>query len=123
MDLKSWQQAQTAVIGSLLIDPEHTAGMIFAQARAEHFSDAALRHVFEAARGLWAERKPVDPVTICAAAGGEYEKLLASCMETTPTKRRDLSRSDPGRGEAVRDPDGRHGDHQQQRSDRGRGGL
>ena len=85
MDLKAWQQAQTAVIGSLLIDPEHTAGMIFAQARAEHFSDAALRHVFEAARGLWAERKPVDPVTICAAAGGEYEKLLAECMETTPT--------------------------------------
>ena len=23
MDLKAWQQAQTAVIGSLLIDPEH----------------------------------------------------------------------------------------------------
>lgn len=85
MDLKAWQQAQTAVIGSLLIDPEHTAGMIFAQARAEYFSDAALRHVFEAAHGLWADRKPVDPVTICAAAGGEYEKLLAECMETTPT--------------------------------------
>ena len=85
MDLKAWQQEQTAVIGSLLIDPEHTAGMIFTQARAEHFSDAALRHVFEAAQGLWADRKPVDPVTICAAAGGEYEKLLAACMETTPT--------------------------------------
>jgi len=85
VDLKAWQQEQTAVIGSLLIDPEHTAGMIFTQARAEHFSDAALRHVFEAAQGLWADRKPVDPVTICAAAGGEYEKLLAACMETTPT--------------------------------------
>ena len=85
MDLNARRQAEAAVIGSLLIDPDRVAGLVFSKARAEHFSDAALRHVFEAAHGLWADRKPVDPVTICAAAGGEYEKLLAECMETTPT--------------------------------------
>ena len=85
MDLKAWTQAQTAVIGALLLDPEHTAGMIFAQARPEHFGDPSLRHVFEAARDLWNERRPVDPVTVLAASGGEYEPLLADCMRLTPT--------------------------------------
>ena len=85
MDLKAWTQAQTAVIGALLLDPEHTAGMIFAQARPEHFGDPSLRHVFEAARELWNERRPVDPVTVLAASGGEYEPLLADCMRLTPT--------------------------------------
>ena len=85
MDLNARRQAEAAVIGSLLIDPDRVAGLVFSQARAEHFSDAALRHVFEAARGLWSARKALDPVTILAAAGGDYEKLLAECMQVTPT--------------------------------------
>ena len=85
MDLNARRQAEASVIGSLLIDPDRVAGLVFSQARAEHFSDAALRHVFEAARGLWSARKALDPVTILAAAGGDYEKLLAECMQVTPT--------------------------------------
>lgn len=85
MDLSARKQAEAAVIGSLLIDPDRVAGLVFSQARAEHFSDAALRHVFEAAHGLWSARKALDPVTILAAAGGDYEKLLAECMQATPT--------------------------------------
>ena len=87
MDLKAWTQAQTAVIGALLLEPDKVSGMIFAQARPEHFGDPALRHVFEAARGLWNERKAVDAVTVLGAAGGEYEPLLADCMRLTPTVR------------------------------------
>ena len=85
MDLKAWQQAQSAVLGSLLIDPEHTAALIFGSARPEHFGDFSLRHVFEAARGLWEARKPVDPVTVLAAAGDAYAGLIEGCMRTTPT--------------------------------------
>ena len=85
MDLNARRQAEAAVVGSLLIDPEHVAGAVFSQGRAEHFSDAALRHVFEAARALWTERRPLDPVTILGAAGGDYEQLLADCMRATPT--------------------------------------
>lgn len=90
MDLNSprnnaWLQAQQSVIGSLLIDPEHVAGEIFQRARPEHFGDAALRHIFEAARGIWDERRPIDPVTILDAAGGQYEQLLAETMKLTPT--------------------------------------
>lgn len=85
MDLTAWQQAQSAVLGSLLIDPDHTAGLVFAQARAEHFSDVGMRHVFEAARDLWREKRPVDPVTVLASAGDAYAPLIEGCMRTTPT--------------------------------------
>lgn len=85
MDLNAWKQAQGAVIGSLLIDPDHTAGLIFSQARLDFFADQSLRHVFNAARDIWADGKAVDAVTVCAALGGEYEQLLAECMTATPT--------------------------------------
>lgn len=81
----AWYQAQVGVIGSLLIDPQHTAGLIFQQAREAHFGDAALRHVFLAARELWADRKPLDAITILHAAGDVYEGLLGECMQATPT--------------------------------------
>ena len=85
MDLNAWRDAQGAVIGSLLIDPEHVAGLVFSQARAEHFGDAALRHVFEAARDLWQDRRPVDAVTVAAAAGADYRQLIMDSMISTPT--------------------------------------
>ena len=85
MDLNAWTQAQRAVIGSLLIDPAKTAGLVFAQARPEHFGDPALRHVFEAAHGIWSAQKPVDAVTVLAAAGDDYEPLITECLQTTPT--------------------------------------
>lgn len=81
----AWVKAQQSVIGSLLIDPEHVAGEIFQRARPEQFGDASLRHIFEAARGLWNERRTLDPVTILDAAGGQYEQLLGDLMRVTPT--------------------------------------
>ena len=85
MDLSLWQDAQRAVVGSLLIDPDKVSGLVFSRARAEHFSDPALRHVFEAARGIWQERRPVDAVTVAAAAGPDYRELIADAMRATPT--------------------------------------
>ena len=85
MDLIAWQQGQNAVLGSLLIDPDHTAGIVFSRARSEHFGDAAMRHVFEAARDLWRSQKTVDAVTVLGAAGGSYETLIRDCMTMTPT--------------------------------------
>lgn len=81
----AWLQAQRSVIGALLIDPEHCAGEIFQRARIEHFGDASLRHVFEAARGLFTENRALDVVTILDAAGPQYEQLLRDCMTATPT--------------------------------------
>ncbi len=81
----AWTEAQESVIGSLCIDPDAVAGLIFSKARPEYFSDSGLRHIFEAALELWAERKPIDIVTILHAAGGEYEEILRHCMRETLT--------------------------------------
>ena len=81
----SWQEAQQAVIGSLLLDAEYAAGEIFQSAKPAWFGNTEFRHVFESARELWLQGKPLDPVTILAAAGNDYEKLLRAAMLATPT--------------------------------------
>ena len=87
MDLSTWKLAQQSVIGSLLIDPDQCAGLIFQSAKASHFGEAELRHVFEAAQELWNENRRLDPITILNRAGAEYEQLLRDCMTATPTVR------------------------------------
>lgn len=87
MDLTAWKLAQKSVIGALLIDPEYSAGLIFQSAKASHFGETELRHVFEAARELWNENRQLDAVTILDRAGSEYEQLLRDCMINTPTAR------------------------------------
>lgn len=86
MALTAWAEAQRAVIGSLMLDPELTSGEIFQGAQSAHFGDPALRHIFEAARGLWEANRPIDPVTVAAACGtDDFGKLIAECMQSMPT--------------------------------------
>lgn len=85
MDLRAWQEAQLSVIGSLLIDPKRCAGEIFQRARSQHFSDPTALHIFESARRLWNDDKPLDPVTILNAAGGQYSDYIKHAAITTPT--------------------------------------
>ena len=68
MDL-NFPQAEAAVLGAILIDPDGVLPPLLEQLRPEDFESAPLRHLFEAARDLYLARKPVDPVTIGAAAG------------------------------------------------------
>ena len=82
--LNSWLDAQTSVIGSLLID-SGCAGVIMQRARPEQFGDEALRHVFEAQRELWLGSRPIDIVTVLAALGESYRETLVRCVELTPT--------------------------------------
>jgi replicative DNA helicase len=86
MALTAWTEAQRALIGSLMLDPDLVSGELFQSAQSAHFGDPALRHIFEAARELWEANKPIDPVTVAAACGSEdYSKLIGECMKATPT--------------------------------------
>lgn len=85
MDLTAWGDAQRSVIGALLIAPEKTAGEIFQSARPVHFGDPAVRHLFETAQQIWTENRPIDAVTLLAAAGEDYRELIVKCMTETPT--------------------------------------
>lgn len=53
MELSQYYDAQVAVLGSLLIEPDRLAGQIFHRVRAEDFSAAELRHIFEAAKEVF----------------------------------------------------------------------
>lgn len=86
MDMRDHRilDAETAVLGSMLIAPEIT-GEVMLRLRAEDFLDAEHRHVFEAVRSLWQQCSPVDAVTVLHELGDAYEPFLRQIMEVTPT--------------------------------------
>ena len=76
--------AETAVLGSLLIDPQ-LAGEVFHRIAPDDFRDATRRNIFSAARDLFFERAPLDPVTVVERAGKAYAQTVADIMQATPT--------------------------------------
>ena len=86
MALSAWAEAQRAVIGSLMIQPDQWAGEVFQRAKPAHFGDASLRHIFETSMGLWSENRPIDPISVSAACGSDkYGELIRKCMLEMPT--------------------------------------
>ena len=81
---ESWKQAQEAVIGSMMID-ERCVGLVLRETADGHFPDGTCRHLYQAVRALWDERRPVDPVSVLAQAGGDYKETIARIMQQTPT--------------------------------------
>ena len=76
--------AEASVLGSLLISPE-IAGDVFHRLRPEDFADPTVRSLFTAARSIWLERRPVDPVLLLDRAGAEYGDAVRAIMVGTPT--------------------------------------
>lgn len=81
---KATLAAEYSVIGALLLDPK-IAGELFAATRESDFLRAELRTVYTAAREIFNRGRPLDPVTIRAAIGKEYEPLLMECMDVCST--------------------------------------
>jgi len=79
-----YREAQQSVIGSLLIDPEHTLGLVMDKLRPEQFRDE-WRTLFGAIRELWLAQQPVDPVTVADRAGPGYADRIRQIMALTPT--------------------------------------
>lgn len=77
-------EAQTGVLGSLLLDAPSCAGEIFQRTRPEHYTEA-YRTLFEAARTLYQQGQPIDPVTVRGLVGEEYTQMLVQLMDLTPT--------------------------------------
>lgn len=76
--------AQRSVIGSLLLDAPHVAGMVMHRTRPEDYTGEC-RTIFEACRELFQVGKPIDPTTVRARIGKEYTAFLLQLMEETPT--------------------------------------
>ena len=77
-------EAETAVIGALLIDPRILKDVIFT-VREQDFGVELNRKIFRAARELYLRAKPVTPVTIRDKVGKESSEYLAQLLEITTT--------------------------------------
>jgi len=82
--LKIYEEAQQAVIGSLLIDPESVAGPVMQLLSAEDFN-GAFKNAFREIRKLWANGEPIDIVIVLSHLGDGYAKWLREVMRLTPT--------------------------------------
>ena len=75
--------AQNAVLGSALIEPDLVPKVIQAT-RKEDFTGAC-RTVYDTMSRLYQDGAPVDVVSIGAALGAEYRRFLVELMEITPS--------------------------------------
>lgn len=76
--------AQRSVIGSLLLDARHVAGMVMHRTRPEDYTGEC-RTIFEACRELFQAGKPIDATIVRGRVGAAYTDFLVQLMEETPT--------------------------------------
>lgn len=76
--------AERAVIGSMLIDPEIVRDVLMAVS-SKDFLNPANRLIFQTARALFQAGSPVDAVAIRDRIGPDYSKYMMDLMEITPT--------------------------------------
>ena len=76
--------AQRSVIGSLLLDAPHVAGMVMHRTRPEDYTGEC-RTIFEACRELFQAGKPIDATIVRGRIGAAYTDFLVQLMEETPT--------------------------------------
>lgn len=85
MSIATLDEAQIAVVGSILIDAD-CLGDVLTRVRAEDFVYPRYRAIFEAARDLYIAGAPVDQVLIMNRCGGEaIRETVVTCMDLTPT--------------------------------------
>ena len=76
--------AQRSVIGSLLLDARHVAGMVMHRTRPEDYTGEC-RTIFETCRELFQAGKPIDATIVRGRVGAAYTDFLVQLMEETPT--------------------------------------
>ena len=81
---QGWLYAENAVIGALLID-EQAAPAILGAVSIKDICVPHNRKIYQAARALLLEGKPVDPVLIRDKLGTGIEQYILQLMEVTPT--------------------------------------
>lgn len=80
----AWE-AEASILGCILLEPEELAGQIFDRVQPESFGASELRTLFKAAREIWLEKQPVDPVVLLSRAGEAYAETVRSAMALVPS--------------------------------------
>ena len=79
-----YYDAQVGVIGSVLIDAPHVAGMVMHRTREDDYT-GELKTIFQACRTLFQQGRPIDPVTVRGIVGPAYDQRMKEWMDYTPT--------------------------------------
>lgn len=77
-------EAQVAVLGAMLIDPD-VVGAVLSKTTEAMFVASAYRTIYLAIRHLFAENRAIDTVTVRAVVGADYESTILQIVEVTPT--------------------------------------
>lgn len=77
-------QAETAIIGSMLIDPR-CIGEVLTLVSEDDFVYDSFRALFTAMKRLYNEGKTIDPIIVNERAGRRHEETMAEAMRITPT--------------------------------------
>lgn len=83
-DFDTWLDAQTSVLGSVLIDADTWARPVISRTSPEDYTEA-YRPVYLAIRDKLAAGEPIDGVTIAHALGDAYRPCIAAMLQATPT--------------------------------------
>lgn len=76
--------AESAVIGGMLLDAGAVMPQAMAQLVPEDFSDPSLREIYRAGLALYTQGHTVDPVTILQKLDPAYRPLVISAAESLP---------------------------------------
>jgi len=79
------EEAERAVIGSILLDPSKIA-QVRAALAPEHFSDATLREIYRVCLDVHKEGRPPDPVIVLERCDSKnVGDVVCDCLERTPS--------------------------------------
>lgn len=78
------KEAQTAIIGSMLIE-EQCVGQVLSAVSEDDFLLGPCKAVYRCIKELFSAGKPIDPLIVSHTLGDAYSQFVCECVEVTPT--------------------------------------
>ena len=78
-------EAEQAVIGSIVLDPEKVMPVMLMDIQSDYFTCPEYRTLFEACKSLYGDSKAIDAVSLLSIVGSEYKEIVLRAAESVPT--------------------------------------
>lgn len=78
-------EAEQAVIGSIVLDPEKVMPVMLMDIQSDYFTCPEYRTLFEACKNLYGDSKAIDAVSLLSIVGSEYKEIVLRAAESVPT--------------------------------------
>ena len=78
-------EAEQAVIGSIVLDPEKVMPVLLMDIQSDYFTCPEYRTLFEACKSLYGNSKAIDAVSLLSIVGSEYKEIVLRAAESVPT--------------------------------------